>query len=52
MASFRAGVVPLAVQKAVVGGNARADDVATLSTAGFGHQGDDLARAKINCRDG
>ena len=46
------GVVPFAVQKAVVGGDSRPDDVATLSTARLGYEGNDLARTKINGRDG
>ena len=46
------GVVPLAIQKAVVGGDARPDDVATLGTARLGYEGNDLARTKINGRDG
>ena len=46
------GIVPLAVQKAVVHGNPRADNIAPLRAACFGHQRHDLRRAKINCRNG
>ena len=46
------GVVPFALQKAVVHGNPRADNITALRAAGFGHQRHDLRRAKINCRNG
>ena len=35
-----------------MGGDARPDDVATLGTARLGYEGNDLARTKINGRDG
>ena len=45
------GIIPLAVRETGIGGKARADDIAALTSAGLAHEGHDLAGAEIYRRN-